>query len=60
MSGINNLWVFILWVLPLLYVCFSRKSVGRVKFIWIVLVFFFSYFALIFYILSRPRNVNRD
>ncbi len=42
------------WFLPILVIISSRKTTGREKLSWILVVIFISWFAWIFYLLLAP------
>lgn len=44
------------WLLPILIIISSGKTTGGEKLAWVLLVFFVSWFAWIFYLLLAPTK----
>lgn len=51
--------VAILWLLPIILIARSQKTTGWEKLIWILLMFFFSWFSWILYMLVAPVHPMR-
>ncbi len=43
-----------IWWLPIILIASSRKTTGGEKLVWILLMFFFSWFSWILYMLVAP------
>ena len=43
-----------IWVLPVLLIMRSKKTNGAEKLVWILLIFFFSWFSWLLYMLIAP------
>ena len=54
MGFISLLIVAIIWWLPIILIIRSDKTNGAEKFLWILLIFFFSWFVWILYALIAP------
>lgn len=52
------LWIF-LWLLPFILVAKSNKTSGSEKLVWLLALFFISWFAWIFYIFLAPMGEGR-
>lgn len=46
--------IAIIWWLPIILIARSRKTTGAEKLVWILAVFFFSWFSWILYWLIAP------
>lgn len=46
------------WLLPIIIIASSRKVSGREKLIWLLAVFFISWFAWIFFLILAP--IDKD
>ena len=46
--------VAVIWWLPVVFILSSDKTGGAEKFIWLLLIFFFSWFTWILYALLAP------
>lgn len=46
--------IALLWLLPIILILRSDKTNGGEKFIWVLLIFFFSWFSWILYALLAP------
>jgi len=44
----------IIWWLPVILILRSHKTSGGEKFVWVLLIFFFSWFSWILYALIAP------
>lgn len=52
--------IAILWLLPVILILNSDKTGGAEKFVWILLIFFFSWFSWILYALLAPIGNKFD
>ena len=43
-----------IWLLPVLLIIRSKKTNGAEKLVWILLIFFFSWFSWLLYLLIAP------
>ncbi len=46
--------VVIFWMLPIIFIVFSKKVAGNEKLVWVLAALFVSWFAFLFYILLAP------
>lgn len=46
----------LIWLLPVFFVVFSRKTYGSEKVTWIMIMILTSWIALIFYLILAPIN----
>lgn len=46
--------IAVVWLLPVVLILGSDKTNGGEKFVWILLIFFFSWFSWILYALLAP------
>jgi len=54
------IFVGLIWIIPLMSILFSRKTMGSEKLAWVLAVLFVSWFAWIFYLLLAPlKKKNR-
>ena len=59
--GFATLLIFaIIWWLPILLILTSDKTRGAEKLVWILLIFFFSWFSWILYALLAPISHKTD
>jgi len=59
--GFATLLIFaIIWWLPILLILTSDKTRGAEKLVWILLIFFFSWFSWILYALLAPIGHKTD
>ncbi len=54
MGFISILIAVIIWWLPVIFILKSDKTSGAEKFVWILLIFLFSWFSWILYALLAP------
>lgn len=54
MGFVGLLILAVLWWLPIILILRSDKTNGGEKFVWILLIFFFSWFSWILYALLAP------
>jgi len=52
--------IAIIWWLPIIFILTSDKTNGAEKFVWILLIFFFSWFSWILYALLAPIGKKLD
>jgi hypothetical protein len=48
------------WLLPILLILRSNKTTGLEKLLWIVLIFFFSWFSWILYLIIAPVDKRKE
>jgi hypothetical protein len=60
MGFVTLLIVAIIWWLPIILILKSDKTNGAEKFVWILLIFFFSWFSWILYALLAPIGKKSD
>jgi membrane protein YdbS with pleckstrin-like domain len=58
-SFIMGIFIFILWLIPLIAIGSSDKTQGGEKLAWLLAVVFISWFAWIFYLLLAPLKSGR-
>ena len=58
-GAIGILLLALLWWLPIIFILKSDKTNGAEKLVWILLIFFFSWFSWILYALIAPLS-KRD
>ena len=46
--------VALVWLLPVILILRSSKTNGAEKLVWVLLIFFFSWFSWLLYLLSAP------
>jgi len=49
-----------IWLLPVLLIIRSKKTNGAEKLVWILLIFFFSWFSWLLYMLVAPVGKPAD
>jgi uncharacterized protein with PQ loop repeat len=49
-----------LWLLPVILILRSQKTNGAEKLVWVLLIFFFSWFSWLLYMLIAPVGENAD
>ena len=49
-----------IWLLPVLLILRSKKTNGAEKLVWILLIFFFSWFSWLLYMLIAPVGERAD
>ena len=54
MGVFSLIMVGIIWVLPIILILRSDKTNGGEKLVWILLIFFFSWFSWLLYALLAP------
>lgn len=53
--GVAGLFLLaLIWLLPVIFILRSNKTNGAEKFVWILLIFFFSWFSWLLYLLIAP------
>ena len=57
--GFIGLAAIVLWLLPVILILGSDKTDGGEKLVWILLIFFFSWFSWILYALLAPVGRQR-
>ena len=60
MGFVTLLIIAIIWWLPIIFILKSDKTNGAEKFLWILLIFFFSWFSWILYALLAPIGRQPD
>lgn len=56
---------FLIWIIPIILIARSNRTTGKEKIAWLLVVFFISWFAWVFYMLlaplkEKPRPANRQ
>ena len=46
--------VVVIWLLPVVLILRSNKTNGAEKLVWVLLIFFFSWFSWLLYLLIAP------
>jgi len=60
-AGIGMILLFaIIWWLPIILILTSSKTSGVEKLIWLALMFFFSWFSWILYMILAPVGEKAD
>jgi len=59
MGFIGLLVIAVIWWLPVILILGSNKTDGGEKLVWILLIFFFSWFSWILYALLAPVGRQR-
>ena len=50
--------VALIWLLPVILILRSDKTNGAEKLVWVLLIFFFSWFSWLLYLLIAPVGEN--
>jgi hypothetical protein len=50
----------LIWWLPVILILRSKKTSGAEKLVWILLIFFFSWFSWLLYLLIAPVGQRAD
>ena len=55
--GVAGLFLFaLIWLLPVIFILRSSKTNGAEKFVWVLLILFFSWFSWLLYLLIAPAG----
>ena len=52
--------VALIWLLPVILILRSDKTNGAEKLVWVLLIFFFSWFSWLLYLLITPVGESAD
>ena len=52
--------VALIWLLPVILILRSDKTNGAEKLVWVLLIFFFSWFSWLLYLLIAPVGESAD
>ena len=52
--------VALIWLLPVILILRSHKTNGAEKLVWVLLIFFFSWFSWLLYLLIAPVGESAD
>jgi len=52
--------VALIWLLPVILILRSDKTNGAEKLVWVLLIFFFSWFSWLLYMLIAPVGERAD
>ena len=52
--------MFTFWIIPVLFVAYSKKVSGKEKLAWILAITFISWFAWLFFVLLAPVTTAKS